>query len=379
MIGLTLAIGLPARAEVRPKGAITPLEIDEIGLLIVKVRLSSKKAGIPDRDFRFIFDTGATFNVVDYSVPTDFFWDEPEKPKGASSTVGDATGQRIAARNVSLKHLEFAGMVREDSMAIRLDLKGTMLGRIQDEPVDGILGMNFLRGTRLVLDPIAREVRWWQDIPGHRIPLAYSESDHPTLTVKFAGTEVPCSLDTGGTGGFQMTGQADESDHPEPYFYSGASGEVRQGQTVKVERLEAGGKAWVKVPLDLVKPGEGGANLGRDILFAAPLGLDFIDQWATFTLDAQGNLPFRKAPARPPLFWDRRPEGNRLCVATVNPISRWAKAGALEGDEVLAIGPLTGNALTLRSATALSSHAEAQTWRVRRDGIERVFDVPAGQ
>lgn len=377
VVSLVFSLGLPARAEVRPKGPITPLEVDELGLLIVKVRLSSKKPGVPARDFRFIFDTGATFNVLDYSVPTDFYWDEPEKPKGTSSTVGDATGQRIAVRNVSLKHLEFAGMVREDLMAIRLDLKGTMLGRIQDEPVDGILGMNFMRGTRFVLDPIAREIRWWQDIPGHRIPLAYDTSDHPTLTVKVAGTDVPYTLDTGDNGGFQMPGDADASDHPEPFLYSGASGEVKQGKTVKMDRLESGGKAWVKVPLDLVKRGEGGTSIGREVLCAAPLGLDFIDQWATFTLDAQGNLPFRKAPARPPLFWDRRPEGNRLRVAPVNPISRWAKAGAKEGDEVLAIGALTGKALTLRSATALSNQAEAQTWRVRRDGIERVFHVPA--
>lgn len=259
-VGLSLGLGFSALADSRPKGVITPLEVDALGLLIVKVRLSSKKPGTPDRDFRFIFDTGATLNVLDLSVPGDFYWEEPEKPKGASSTVGDSTGQKITTRAVCLKRLEFAGMVRDDLMAYRMDLKGTMLGNILDEPVDGILGMNFLRGTRFVLDPNAQEIRWWQDIPSHRIPLSYNQSDHPNLTVKVAGTEVPCTLDTGGSGGFQMTGDADASDHPKPFLYSGASGEVKEGKTVKVDRLESGGKAWLNVDLDLVKEGEGGAS-----------------------------------------------------------------------------------------------------------------------
>ncbi len=359
-------------------GVVTPLEVDENGLLIVKVRLSSKKPGVPDREFRFVFDTGATLNVLDLSVPPDFFWEEPKKPKGATDTVGDATGQRITTRIVCLKRLEFAGMMRDDLPAYRMDLKGTMLGSIQDEPVDGILGMNFLRGTRFVLDPGTREIRWWQDIPGHRIPLTYSENDHPTLTVKVAGTDVPCALDTGGNGGFQMTGDADESDHPEAFLYSGASGEVKQGKIVKIDRLESAGKAWVKVPLELVKAGEGGANIGREVLWAAPLGLDFIDQWATFTLDAQGNLPYRKAPSRPLLHWERPPEGKRLRMSRLNASGRWAKAGLKEGDEVLAIGTLEGKTLNLRSAMALSKGGVAHTWRVRRDGAELLLNIPAG-
>ena len=151
------------------------------------------------------------------------------------------------------------------------------------------------------------------------------------------------------------------------------------GQTVKVERLEAGGKAWVKVPLDLTKPGEGGANIGRAILCAAPLGLDLIDQWATFTLDAAGNLPYREAPSRPPLTWERRPEGNHLRADRIKPASRWAKAGLKEGDVVLAMGPLEGQALTLRSATTLSNLGQAHTWRIRRNGAELSLDVPVGK
>jgi predicted aspartyl protease len=375
--GIALGLALPAKTEVRPRGPVTPLEVDENGQLIVKVRLSSKKPGAPDRDFRFIFDTGATMCVIDPTVPSDFFWEEPEKPKGDGDSVKDGTGKSVAARATCLKHLELTGMVREDLLTYRMDLKNTMLGRIEDEPVDGILGMNFLRGTRFVLDPMAREIRWWQDIPGQRIPMAYLSTGNPAITIRIAGTEVPFLLDTGANGGIQLPGSADESDHPKPFFYASASGELLVGKTVEVDRLESGGKAWLKVPLDLVKSGEGSAMIGQAVLGAAPIGLDFLDQWITFTLDARGNLPYQKTPGRPPLIWERGSSGNRLLVWRVNPVSRWAKGGLKEGDDVLAIGPLTDKTLNLRSATALANQGQAHTWRIRRNGTERLLDVPA--
>ena len=377
--GLVLGLCFPAIADPRPKGAITPVEVDENGLPVVKVRLSSKKPGVPDREFRFIFDTGFTLNVIDASVPADFFWEEPDKPKGVTSTGRDGTGTVVATPIVCLKRLELAGMTRDDVMAYRLDLKGTMFGRIQDEPVDGVLGMNFLRGTRFVLDADAHAIRWWQDIPGHRIPLSIDGTDRPTLVVRVASTDVPCMLDTGGNGGIQMPGNADASDHPEPFGYSSASGEIKEGKTVVMERLESGGKAWVNVPLDLINPGDGDRMIGLDVLGAAPLGLDLIDLWATFTLDAKGNLPYRKTPLRPLLGWDRTPEGNRLFVLSIKTGSRWAKAGVKEGDEVLTIGTLTGKALTLRSAMAFSNGGEAHTWRIRRDGVEQILNVPKSE
>lgn len=270
-------------------------------------------------------------------------------------------------------------MTRDDITAYRMDLKGTMFGRIQDEPVDGMLGMNFLRGTRFVLDPGAHEIRWWQDIPGHRIPLSIDGTDRPTLIVKVGSKDVPCMLDTGGDVGIRVPGRAEASDRSEPFGYASASGERKEGVTVMMERLESGGKAWVQVPLEVVNPGDGQPTIGLDVLGAAPLGLDFIDLWATFNLDAEGNLPYRKTPGRPILGWERTPAGSRLFVLAISPVSPWAKAGVKEGDEVLAVGPLTGDALTVRSAMALCRRGEAHTWRIRRDGVELVLSVPEGE
>lgn len=79
--GLLSGLGLPAVADPRPKGAITPVEVNEYGPPVVRARLSSKKPGVPDREFRFVFDTGATLNMIDASVPADFFWEEPDNPR----------------------------------------------------------------------------------------------------------------------------------------------------------------------------------------------------------------------------------------------------------------------------------------------------------
>lgn len=54
MGALLLALGVVMFAEVRPKGPTTPLEVDENGMPIVRVRLASKKADVPAREFRFI-------------------------------------------------------------------------------------------------------------------------------------------------------------------------------------------------------------------------------------------------------------------------------------------------------------------------------------
>lgn len=376
-LGLLLAaLALPLRADIRPPGPVTPLEINALGQVVVKVRLSALKPGIPDRDFRFILDTGASSCVVDDSVPADFFWEEPAVDGGGATEARDATGRNIATRLVSLKHLAIGGMVREDLLAVRMDLKGTMLGRLQDAPVDGILGMSFLEGTRFVVDPARRELRWWRDLPGVHLPLDMG-LDRPTLTVRVGKTEVPCLLDTGANGAFQMTGSASPSEHPKPFLFAGASGQIVQGETIQTDQVAAGGKSWPKVPLNLTQPGESDARIGQDVLFAAPLGLDFMAGTVTFTLDAQGHLPYRRSPRRAPLIWDRRPTGACLRVGPVSPGSRWARAGLQQGDEVLAIGPLTGQALTLRAAQALSGQGTPLAWRIRRRGQERGVQVPA--
>jgi predicted aspartyl protease len=378
-LGLLLAaLALPLRADIRPPGPVTPFEINELGQVVVKVRLAALKPGIPDRDFRFILDTGASSCVVDDSVPADFFWEEPAVDGGGATQARDATGRNIATRFVSLKRLAIGGMAREDLLAVRMDLKGTMLGHLQDEPVDGILGMTFLQGTRFVVDSSRRELRWWQNLPGVRLPLAMGD-DRPTLTVRVGKTDVPCLLDTGASGAFQMTGSASPSEHPKPFLFAGASGQIVQGGTIRTDQVAAGGKSWPKVPLNLTQPGESDASIGQDVLFAAPLGLDLIQGTVTFTLDAQGHLPYRRSPRRAPLIWDRRPIGACLRMGPGPPGSRWARAGLQPGDEVLAIGPLTGKQLTMRSAQQVSGRGAPLVWQIRRNHVDLRVDVPAGK
>ena len=81
-------------------------------------------------------------------------------------------------------------------------------------------------------------------------------------------------------------------------------------------------------------------------------------------------------PSRPPLKWERRPEGNRLWVSRVNPVGRWAKGGLTEGDEVVAVGALQDTALTLKAIAAVADRGNAHTWRVRRNGVELLLNAP---
>lgn len=374
--GILLSGLCPLQADLRPKGPLTPIETDELGLLVVKVRLSAKKPGVPDRDFRFVLDTGASLNVVDPSIPSDYLWEEPEKPKGATSSVGDAVGGRVETRIVTLKRIELGGLVREDQLAYRMDLKGTLLGNHQDNPVDGIIGMNFLKGTRFVLDPAIPAIRWWDDLSGHRVALHYDESDHPALVLDMMGNPISFTVDTGSSSGIDVPGQADPEDKPEPFFYGGASGQIREGQVVKGQRVECGGKAWIGIPIHLMKVGEGKPNLGREVLWAAPLGLDLVDNWATFTLDAKGNLPHREAPEDAPLEWNRGGSKPRLQFKSLSAQSRWRKGGVQAGDEVLRFDALQGKALNLRNAHAAVQAGQALSLRVRRGGQELDLQVP---
>jgi hypothetical protein len=63
----------------------------------------------------------------------------------------------------------------------------------------------------------------------------------------------------------------------------------------------------------------------------------------------------------------------------VIPSSRWARAGLMEGDEALEVGPLRGDALTLRSVRAFSDQGEAHTWLIRREGKSLQLKVPGAE
>lgn len=196
-LGLALLIGAFLGAEARRKPIAAPLEENEDGYLILRVRLHDRAGGA--RTFRFLLDTGAATSMIDTSVPSRFFWDI----QGVQAKTVDGTSQEAAARAVTLKRVDVSGLVRDEVPAMRADLKHSMLGRMQDEPVDGLLGMSFLRNTRFLLDAGRKQVLWGADFPEgpcHRIQIG--PDDHAYLDLTVRGAAVRAVLDTGNGGGF---------------------------------------------------------------------------------------------------------------------------------------------------------------------------------
>jgi predicted aspartyl protease len=376
-LALWALFGGSVSADHRSEVAITPFENSPDGP-IVKVRLSAKNPSVPDLELRFMLDTGAGVNVLDVSIPADYFWDDAESSSTTPVTVTDATQQQFQTSLVYVKRIEIGGITRDDQTAVRMDLKRSWPGIGEDEPIDGVLGMSFLRGTLIVIDPTKSEIRWWQRIDGHRVPLGYDLSGSPAMMAKLSNTDVQFMLDTGSSSGFQAPGQADENEPSELVHFTGALGHVSEARVITAERIEASGKAWINVPVVVVKPGEGNPMVGREILFGGLLGLDFVHDAATFQLDANGNLPSLPPPAATPhaglsLAWDRSGVEPRLTVGPMGAMSPMAVAGLEQGDVLVRVGSLQGKDLTIGAVTSLVDQGKPLSWVVRRNGKQLRF------
>jgi len=343
----------------------TPLELDGAGMLIVKVRLFAKGIG---QDFRFILDTGASRSVVDTGMPSSFL---RAAPRADPPRVRDSTERSVNLDRVRVARLEIGGQVREDLLVYRMNLKQSFLAAHQDEPVDGILGMDVLRGTRFVIDPQALEVRWGGHLEGTRVPLTFDPHGRPALALKLEGVEVCCYLDTGARSAFRLLGDVKPGQVSTPFTYQGLSGNSQVGKRICVARLEVGDQAWLDAPLELVASGNAGDHLGRASLCAAPLELDLMDRWAVFTAGVDGRLPLLRESDRPEWVWVPTPKGRSLRVESCP--SWWTQAGLRVGDELIRLGP--GQQLSIRSATAQLGRGE--TWTLRRDGALVPWRCPA--
>jgi hypothetical protein len=363
-------------ADTRDSTAVTPLENGPDGP-VVKVTLKSRKPGVQDRELRFLLDTGAVISVLDRSVPDDYFWESAPDPQSAAVTLSDATQQAVTVPVVYLKRLEVGGISRDDQPAIRLDLKRTWPGLGQDDPVDGILGMSFLRGTAFVIDAAAGQVQWWRTFAGSAVGLRYNESGSPLMIAKLSGADVPFMIDTGADGGFQAPGQVDEKDGPsEVVHFMGMLGQATEARRICVDRIEAGGKTWTNVAILVVTPGVANPLVGRRILLAGRLGLDFTRDTATFEADSTARAPVSPRAATHDelsLMWDRNGAVPTLRVGPQGGASPMSVAGLREGDEVVRVGPLSGRDLTIATVEDLIAKDRSARWTVMRG--EKTFQV----
>jgi len=363
---LLACLGYPGAslgAEPRRQTPGTALEFSEDGLPIIKVLLHSLKRPGRIRSCRFLVSTGQERTIIDESVPAEFYWDE----KGTAS-YPDATGTAHPLPAVLVKRLEAAGLVRDGVAAARADLMRSGSPDL-DEPVDGILGMSFLRGTRFVYDPGAGRIHWWQDpAPGVTLPLSYTANHLPVATLKVGAAAVPALVDLGRMGGVDLPWTLRPAGEGKPVYSQGMLGRAAPGQHRKLKRVEAGTGAWTGIPVTFQEGVETG-GIGQDVWSAAPACFDFIQDRLTLQVDGTGRLPIRsQARLTLPVLWDRSGPSPRLVVAAVKPGSPMDTAGCRPGDELVRAGKLSRRALNRRALMLLMDRGEPHVWSILREG-----------
>jgi len=368
--------GTPLRAEPRQHPAASVIEFSEDGLPIIRVALHALKPPGKTRTCRFLVSTGQDATILDHSVPREFYWDA-----SGTTSIPDAAGTSHALPAVLVKRLEVAGLVRDGVAGARADLKRAA-GLDLDEPVDGILGMSFLRGTRFVYDPGAGRILWWQEpAPGATLPLVYSANHLPLAMLTVGTTQVQASPDIGRMGGLDLPWSLKPAGEGRPVHSQAMLGDAAPGQFHELGRVEAGAGAWTRV-LASFHPGMPDGGIGQDVWSAAPAGFDFIQDRLTLHLDAAGRLPIRAQPRLTlPVFWDRSGPAPRLVVVAVKAGSPMAEAGCRPGDELVRAGTLSGRALNRRSLMALMDQAKPHAWTVLREGKPeqlRLFEAKQG-
>ncbi len=168
------------------------------GLFFIPVKINGA-----NKTYRFIFDTGASFNVISSEIAVEFGL----KTK-AESGISDATQRRRKLQFVKIKDIEIGGLHFSNTAAAILDLVETP--ELKCYAADGVIGMNLIR-----LAPI-----WQIDFPEqkmvitddrnlgtnskntYKIPFNPNIQRIPVIKVAIAGhREMTFRVDSGSTGG----------------------------------------------------------------------------------------------------------------------------------------------------------------------------------
>lgn len=96
--------------------------------------------------YRFVLDTGATMTCVDEGLARELDLPEARGQVGVGMGIGQEAG---ALRLVSLDSLRVGAATAESLSACALDLEQFQAVGL---PVEGLLGLNFLREFRITLD-----------------------------------------------------------------------------------------------------------------------------------------------------------------------------------------------------------------------------------
>jgi len=343
---------------------VSPLLPSEDGFCILEAELTDPTGRAPSRKCRFLLDTGSEVIAIDSAVPSAYFWTDE-----GFLDLKDVNGQAFAGQAILIKQLSVGPLSSRTLPAIRMELRHGP-GSLQDEPVDGILGMPFLAGKRFILDVPNRRILWWGPAPERamRLPFADVPSSVPHVPLKAMGVDMPALVDTGCMGGFHLPPEACPGGVPGLGGSVGMAGGVGLNRMGMLDHAYLGSLCWRDLEVDCdAAPGR--ALLGMDLWSNGPVGFDFIRRCLWFPGETPGDMPLLRSGRRSlPIAWNRRGPVPFLRIIAVKPGSDMERAGCRVGDVLEAVGDLRGPALNRRNIMALVGTGKAHAWVVKREG-----------
>lgn len=342
-----------------------------LGHVIVSVLISPKNAG--PKSFRMILDTGSSVTVLDNSVPSQY-WSK----KGSSIAV-KGTISWFEAEPIQIELLEFGGHQFNRVNGIRADL--SELSKREDHPIDGILGMDVLKGLCFGVDFINNNILWGPSPNNTYIQsLTYSKSHCPEIKLRLDEKTLIARLDVGADT-FLRLGKSDtahltnQSKKISGYEMGLGSQQPLETTNLVGRTVSSGSARWEATDVEI---GNGETTLLGLQAFWPLVWFDFPANKIGFSLDPKGYL--QSIPAlRMPLwaYWDRSKPIPELIVMAIKPGSRFESAGLLPGDAILEIGNLKQELVSIQGLQKILATQEAVSFVVKREGKFLSFDVVA--
>lgn len=317
--------------------ATVPLSLDTQGRPLVEVHLRAKDGH--ERDFLFLLDTGCEVTLVDKSVPAAYL----DQDATRHMRFRDAGGKDISSQ-VGEADLEIAG-IRKRVLATQIEMAETR--RWQDRPIDGVLGMDFLAGTRFILDAQARKATWdpTQDLQGTTIPLAFLGNKSPQVALQVGPQTVLAKIDTGCAEAFHLPGAFRLGTGSLKVETLGGFGSRARASQGVLASVASGPATWWNV---LATFGPGATLVGNPVLLSGPAEFDLAGGRLILS-----SLAVHPHPAEIPIAWDRSGQRPVLRVFAVGSGTILSRAGARVGDVVVQVADLKGPTLTREALLTL--------------------------
>lgn len=359
----TLVLSLTLQAQ-QPSFS-TPVIVDENGHWVIWVELAKKNLfGHYFRRYRFLVDTGSTYCVLDKSITADFFKPHSKSPIKVTDTNGVTTAYSLA----SIHRMRVGNITQNYLNAIVMDLKHGPFGSIEDEPIDGILGMNFLKGRSFTWDPSSQSILWnVTPLLGRQLPIDYSETNLPTLKLSVDKIAFQADLDTGAVTGLSVPAQIMKTEQKGTEVISrGLNGSLVVETEVDLPSIKAGPYRWEKVSRISLTNSKTG-NLGLSVFSHLKTGFDFTNDLFILPGGPDSSLLPSFLECRIlPIQWARRGIDSRLEIMELAGGGSFYRAGLRQGDVLLRVNDSEGPRLKRRSIQDAVRNGPT-TWVVLRN------------